>query len=348
MVLKTKQELKIANITNLIRLYLKTEQVDYLNKLDNIVTDCILREGTDFINSTYDILHNINPSYSHLFSETLNSNIEIQSDEQNTYILMAIPILFINYKSMTNVPYFRNYTHFNTDIGHIKIKLEKVFNQKLKSVTKYPSHVRFSSNLLSTRQLERDYIANFKMTQDLFKPKHLLHYNSLLIKQRKEEYSDVEKNAINYIIFSAKINNNENSEALLSSAFSDILYDLDFLHEDISKFLLEQQVITENFLILQPDLLSSSMMFSRNHLKYIHLQSLVKDVYKYTDGKKFATKIELKNEDFSIQIYFYDPLTGNNFYTITDGAGFEEFEEDLYMFKQIMKELSIKYSISTI
>lgn len=348
MVLKTKQELKIANIVNLIRLYLQTDKANYLDKLDNIVTDSILREGTEFINSTYDILQHLNPSYSQLFSDVLNSNIEIQNDEQNTYILMAIPIIFMNYKSMTNVPYFRNYTHFNTDIGHVKIKLEKLFNQKLKAVTQYPSHVRFSSNLLNTKQLERDYIANYKITQDLFKPKHLLHYNSLITKQRKEEYSIDEKHSINYIVFSVKINNNEDIQLLLEKAFSNILYDLDFLNKDITDFLLEQQVIAENFLILQPDLLSNSIMFSRNQFKYVHLQSLVKDVYKYTDGKKFATKIQVKNEDFSIYIYFYDPETGNNFYTITDGAGFEDFEEDLYLFKQIMKELSIKYSISTI
>lgn len=348
MVLKTKQELKIANIVNLIRLYLKTEKINHLDTLDNIVTDIILKDSTEFINSTYDILHELNSSYSNLFSDVLNSNIEIQQDEQNTYILMAIPILLVNYKSMTNIPYYRNYTHFNTDIGNIKIKLEKLFNQKLKAITKYPSHVRVNPNLLSIKQLEKDYISNFKLTKDLFKPKHLLHYNSLIVKNRKEEYSINEKNEINFITLSVKINNNEDTQSLLANAFSNIIYDLDFLTQDITNFLTEQQVIADNMFILQPDILSHSILFARNHFKYIHLQSLVKDVYKYTEGKKFSTKIQISNEDFSICIYFYDPQTGNNFYTITDGAGFEDFEDDLSMFKQILKDLSIKYSIYTL
>lgn len=348
MVLKTKQELKIANIVNLIRLHLKTEEISYLDTLDNVVTEAILKDGTDFINSTYDILQELNSSYSHLFSEVLNSNIEIQMDDKNTYILMAIPIIFMNYKSMTNIPYCRNYSHFNTNIGHIKVKLEKLFNQKLKNVTKYPAHVRFSPNLLSVQQLEKDYLANFRLNKDLFKPKHLLHQNSLITKSRKELYSTSEKNDLNFIVFSVKINNNEDIQYLLEKSFSNIIYDLLFLNEDITKFLTEQQIIAENFHILQPDLLSNATLFARSQFKYLHLHNLVKDVYKYNEGKVFKTKIHLRNDDCSIKLYFYDQETGKNFYTITDGAGHEEFEDDLIMFKDILKNLSIKYTITTI
>jgi hypothetical protein len=347
MLLQENDELLIFDIMNDVKKYFETKDTKYVSSFRKNISYALKNKPNDFINHIYDLLDTYyqNNDYDEFIDNQLNTALHYEETEDKQYIVLAIPFLMIGYHSTTDLEFVRRREHFDNRLFKLKIDLEYILSKKLN--TEYNAKLRLHDSLMDLSQLYQNYKDIFSLKNDLtVLNKNELDKKSILLKKTNETYDINKQDNLKFIVGIIEFDKNEDVEFSLNNSFDYILKDYETLNSKFQDLLINQQIATDELIMLPPRPLMSAIENGWQEFHYQILYGLVKQVVDRTKKNELIINIVYMEEEEVIHLFFNNIYNEEEpFYRIEVKHGVIDFEEEIKVITDIINDFEVNFRL---
>lgn len=348
MLLKEKDEVLIAEVMHELESFIKTKQEIHYLKFSKNLEKVFKNNSSEFIEYTLQLMSELNDS--NYFNDLLDSNVqnlmEVKEDGDKVYIVIAIPYLLYQYKSMNIPSFLRKKNYFDNRLLKLKHKLEEKLNSQLNS--QFESKLTLHDSYINMKDLYRKFKKIYNLKEDLIQGRN--GKNSLLFDKKNEKIpSDFEDN-IKFIVGFIEMNKYEDIENVLKNSFNDCKSIYSELQEDFKNLLINQQIESEKFLISKPTSLMYALEEGEIEYHYHTLLKTISDVFVYIKKEDIRVKLLYNINELSIELQFFDNNPNSRsykkeIYKLILNEYIIDLDYELNIVIEVLKELNIKFNI---
>lgn len=348
MLLKEKDEVLIAEVMHELESFIETKQtkhyLKFYKKLEKIFKD----KSNDFIDYAVQLMSELNDNehFQHLLDMNIKDLMEFKEDEDKIYVVIAIPYLLYQYKSM-NVPEFlRKKFFFDNRLLKLKHKLEKELKSQLN--TQFDSKLILHDAFINMQDLYRKFKKLYNLKDDLIQGNK--NKGSLLYDKQNEKILTEYQDNIKFIVGVIEFNKYEDIEAVFDDSFNDYQSIYSNLKEDFENFLTNQHIESEQFILLKPRPLMNALEEGEIEFHYHTLLNVISQVFLYRKKEHIRSKVVYNIDKPSIEVQFFDndPASVNYkdvIYRVFINEYIINFDEELNIVVNILRELDIKFNL---
>ncbi len=348
MLLKEKDEVLIAEVMHELESFIETKQTKHYLKFNKKLEKIFQDNSSEFIDYTLQLISELN--HNKQFKELLDINIkdliEFKEEADKMYIVIAIPYLIYQYKSMNIPEFLRKKYFFDNRLLKLKSKLEKELNSQLE--TEFDSKLTLHDSLINMQDLYRNFKNLYNLKNELIHNKK--NKNSLLYDKQDEKISFKKQDNIKFIIGIIEFDKYEDIEDVFQNSFEEYNSIYSILKEDFDNFLTNQHIEAEQFILLKPRPLMNAFEEGEIEYHYHSLLAVISDVFLYRKKEDIRGKVFYNIDKVSIEVHFFDndsnsPNYKESIYKVAINEYIIDLEQELDIVVNILKELNIKFNI---
>ena len=348
MLLKEKDEVLIAEVMHELESFIKTKKVNHYLKFNKNLEKIFQNNSNDFIDYTLQLMSELNDNQH--FNDLLDNNVkdlmEIKEEEDKVYIVIAIPYLLYQYKSMNIPDFLRKKNFFDNRLLKLKHKLEKKLKSQLQ--TEFESKLALHDSFINMQDLYRNFKKIYNLKEELIQGKK--EKGSLLYDKRNEKIPSEIQDSIKFIVGVVEINKFESIENLFKNSFNDCNSIYSDLEEDFKNLLINQHIESERFALLKPRAIMNALEEGEIEYHYNTLLNVISDVFIYRKKEEIRSKVIYNIDKLSIEVQFFDNNPNSqdykqNIYKVIINEYIINLDQELSIIIDILKELNIKFNI---
>jgi hypothetical protein len=346
MIIHENEEILISELMSNIKKYFETQEYQYVTMFRDKLNYILKNESNDLINYILDLLEDYykNNNYDLFFEKHLQNVIEYKEANNKKYIVIAIPLLLIGYRSTTDLEFVRKRKYFDNRLFKLQVDIEYILLKKLN--TKYKAHLKLHDEFLDMSQLQHKYSELNNLKNEMFQDKKDRSKNSLLSKKRFEEYEVDKQDGLKFILGVIEFDSREKINEVFKNSFEHINQDYKTLKSRFDDLFINQQIALENCILLPPSPLISAMEEGWTEFHYQVLFNLVSNMLSHKSKHKInVSSVYIKEKEIIYILFFDNENKEIPFSRIDIQFGVVDFEEELRLINDIFFDLGVSHKI---